>query len=442
MHREKRILLSWYTNPEYIAPFVLSDAQITVGPQLRPDQPQLMFAAWTPAGAYDLKAASMRQGIGTDFDLLVVVADATGTNMPLNLNAFRCPKVLCVGDTQHWQGPLQKMIWYAANGDFDFIVSLNNRHHMHWFVHAGLHNVAWIPGLRAQHIVRPFGTPRETRVCFVGRAGTFHPRRVRLLQALKQRAVPLIAASAAWQTAADLFASSIVSFNASLNGDLNLRVFEILEAGGCLLTDRLAPEAGLDLLLDEDKEFIGYDSEEELIEKAHWLLQNPPLALEIAEAGNRAYTSRFLPRMQSEALLAWVFDGKLDDLFRPAGDKRCLESVAFADPFRRAGSHVNFPLEKLGSRLRVYEALQQLHLDKEAPRVLFASDVPYVYLSDSADLKRLNIEIAALAPNDLGDQTPEPVCDLREVRVEWDCVVTPAGRRLPNGLRYAQWLSI
>jgi hypothetical protein len=85
MHIEKRILLSWYIDPRYIAPFTLSDAQMTVGPQLTPHQPQLIFAAWTPIGTYDLKAALTRQGTGgTDFDLIVVIPDVTGTNMPLN----------------------------------------------------------------------------------------------------------------------------------------------------------------------------------------------------------------------------------------------------------------------------------------------------------------------------------------------------------------------
>jgi hypothetical protein len=146
---QKRILVSWYTDPRYIAPFTLSHAQITVGPKVdifKTDHS--MYAARTPVGSHDLKAALMPQGIGTDFDLVVVFADASQTNMPLNLEAFRCPKVLCVGDTHHLEQPLQKMARYADAGGFDFIVSSHNRHHLHWFVHAGFSNVAWIPRSR------------------------------------------------------------------------------------------------------------------------------------------------------------------------------------------------------------------------------------------------------------------------------------------------------
>jgi hypothetical protein len=430
MDGQRKLLVSWYTDPRYIAPFVLSDAQITVGPKLRADQPRLMYAATTPVGTYDLEAALKAQGITTDFDLIVVWADASGTNHPLNLDAFDCPKVLCVGDTHHLQAPLQKMTSYAADGRFDFVVSSHNRHHLHWFAAAGFGNVAWLPGLKVRHIPRPFPGSRTPGVCFVGQAGRFHPRRIRLLHALKQAAVPLIVTTADRDTAADRYASSVVSFNASLNGDLNLRVFEVLSAGGCLLTDRLAPQAGLDLLLEEDKEFIAYDSAEELIEKARFLLQNPQSALKIAGAGNRAFTEGMLPKTRTDALLGWVFDGRLDDVFRADRDSRRLESAASI---------------KLETRLGVYEALQQLHLEKETPRVLFASDVPNIYLSDAADLRRLNPKIAAFEPDDLTgrSEAPKPLCDLSEARaIAWDCVVMPAGRRPPTGLRYAQLLPV
>jgi hypothetical protein len=426
----KRILVSWYTDPRYIAPFTLSDTQVTVGPKLnifRTDHS--MYAATTPVGSYDLKAVLRSQGIGTNFDLIVVFADASQTNMPLNLEAFPCPKVLCVGDTHHLQEPLQKMIRYARAGGFNFIISIHNRHHLHWFVHAGFPNVAWIPALAAQHTPRSFSNSRQAQICFVGQAAELHPRRVRLLQALRYAGMPVITMHANRRETADLYSSSVVSFNASLNGDLNLRVFEVLSAGGCLLTDRLAPHAGLDLLLEENKEFVAYDSAEELLEKARLLLQNPRLALDIAEAGNRAYTSSFLPGMQNEALLKWVFAGKLKEEFHAIGDRRCLEPVSRVD---------------LESRLRVYETLQQLHWEKETPRVLFASDVAEIYLSDAADLKRLNPKIATAPPTlDAGSERVERLCDASETgATAWDCILIPAGRNPPNGLRYARWLPV
>ena len=37
--------------------------------------------------------------------------------------------------------------------------------------------------------------------------------------------------------------------------------------------------------------------------------------------------------------------------------------------------------------------LQQLHLERERPRVLFESDVPDVYRADAADLRRLETTV-------------------------------------------------
>jgi FAD/FMN-containing dehydrogenase len=46
-------------------------------------------------------------------------------------------------------------------------------------------------------------------------------------------------------------------------------------------------------------------------------------------------------------------------------------------------------------RMRIYETLQQLHLERERPRVLFDPAVPHVYRADAADLRRLEVVVAA-----------------------------------------------
>ena len=69
MHRHKRILVCWHAYPGYIPPFVLSDRQVVIGPKLFADQPQMMFACWTQAGAYDLKFALKSSGIAPHFEI-------------------------------------------------------------------------------------------------------------------------------------------------------------------------------------------------------------------------------------------------------------------------------------------------------------------------------------------------------------------------------------
>jgi hypothetical protein len=86
-----------------------------------------MFAGRTPIGVYDLKVALASQNLPTRYDLIVVYADASGFNFPLNLHAFDCPKMLVIGDTHHLRDPLRQVVEYAGDARFDFIVSMYNR---------------------------------------------------------------------------------------------------------------------------------------------------------------------------------------------------------------------------------------------------------------------------------------------------------------------------
>ena len=370
------ILVSWYTDPRAIPPFVLAPGQVTVGPKVTPDQPQLMFAGRTPIGVYDLKVALASQNLPTRYDLIVVYADASGFNFPLNLNAFDCPKVLVIGDTHHLRDPLRQVVEYAGDASFDFIVSMYNRQHLHWFRAAGYARVAWFPGLAVRHVPRPFRADRKPQVGFVGQSSSRHVRRTRLLDALRSSGVPVTAMTGTREATAEVYADSVVSFNASLNGDLNLRVFEVLSAGGCLLTDRLTPQGGLELLLEEDSHYLAYDTPEELVDKARYLLRNPDHALNIARTGNAAFLKSMMPSRRAADFLAWVFDDRLDDLYRVPPPAEPIE-----------------PAVELMDRLRIYEALQQLHLERERPRIVFDPAVPQVYRSDAADLRRLNVTV-------------------------------------------------
>jgi Glycosyl transferases group 1 len=388
---DKSILVSWYTDPTAIPPFILSPNQVTVGPKLRPDQPRMMFAARTPIGVYDLKVVLESQGLGTRYDLIVVYADASGMNFPLNLDAFDCPKALVVGDTHHLKSPLRQMIEYAGDARFDLIASICNRQHLRWFSAAGFSRVAWFPGLAIRHVPRPFRPKRKQQLGFVGQLGSRHMRRARLIELLRSSGVPLAAGTGSRDLTADVYAESVASFNASLNGDVNFRVFEVLSAGGCLLTDRLAPEAGLALLLEEGIHYLGYDTPEELLEKARYLLRFPDRALHIAQAGNAAFVDSMLPANRAADFLRWIFEDRLPDLYRAPPPPPSAE-----------------PAIDLMDRLRIYEELQQLHLERERPRVLFDTAVPEVYRCDAADLRRLEVAFAPPA----------------ETAGKWDAVVS------------------
>jgi hypothetical protein len=331
--------------------------------------------------------------------------------------------VLCVGDTHHMGSPLRTMVEYAQAAGYDFVVSSHNRHHLHWFVAAGFPKVAWIPGLKARHLPQP-PQPRQAGIGFVGNAdGETHPLRRGLLDALGKAGVGLAAGNASREEAARFYARALLGFNCSLNGDLNLRVFEILSAGACLLTDRLAPQSGLSLILEEGRHYIGYEGADELIDKARFHLAHPEAALAVGAAGAAHYEARLTPARQQERLLDWVFDGKLDAMFGAGWDGRPALAV-------REGIAIS-------RRIQLYEALQEAHRLRPRLRVLFGPDVPACHVADAADLMRA--DLAVLKPVAAGPDAlqaakrcaagkPIESLDLDAARRHaWDIVVTGAG---------------
>lgn len=396
-NQSKRILLSWPVDPSYIPPPRFSENQVTVGPHplstaatlVRPNSGE-SFAAYTPFfHTYDLKEIVEAQGINGPFDLVVVAADSAFSNTPLNAKAFGCPTLLYAGDT-HW-GPsaIRRMTGYAVTGEFDYVVTPYNRQHMHWYKEAGKQRVAWIPGLAARHLPQPIGADKQRRIAFSGQKAGSHTRRKRLLDALEMAGLPLDARSVSREESAALYNSSLLSLNVSMNGDLNLRMFEVMSAGGCLLTDRLSPEAGQAVLFEEGLDYACYSNDGELLEIVRRLLADPERAAIVAANGRKKYIDNYLPDRQIDILLDWVFYGKLPAMYGTDWDARLnisgRNSVALAD------------------RIAIYEKLQQAHLEKERVRVLVASDVPACIAADMVDLPRLSCSIFQ------GEQTLAPV---------------------------------
>lgn len=76
-----------------------------------------------------------------------------------------------------------------------------------------------------------------------------------------------------------------VGVNISIRRDLNMRFFEILSTGTCMLTNRDV-DGWQDLGFVEGEDFLGYQGQEEMREKVHWALAHPQEREEIAKRGH------------------------------------------------------------------------------------------------------------------------------------------------------------
>ncbi len=381
------VVLCWESDPTYIPPLRLSPKQVTIGVRypraanalVCPEAPDLLVAP----GQYDLEATLAKAGWTEQPDLIVVWSSALRANLPMNLGAFRCPKLLICGDTHHMQRPIAFMLEYARSEPFDAVASAYDRQHLHWFLAAGFENCAWLPGITVQHMPTPWHEHRDDQVVFVGQTGAMHAWRQTLLDCIATAGVPLLAGQATRSQAAKLFSQSLVSFNGSLNGDLNMRVFEVLSAGGFLLTDRLSPQAGLELLLRPGVDCETYRDAHELLDKIAFYRRSPLAALHIAEQGAATYQREHLACDRIAVLRRWLLDGVLPDWCNARHDLRQTASRAAAD--------------RIALRIAIYEMVQESQRARCETSVLVSPGWPVAGIMDLTDLVRTQVSV--IGPN-------------------------------------------
>ena len=249
-------------------------------------------------------------------DIVFIKADATRRVNISNLSKLPGWKILLMGDTHHMKNPLKTMISYAMSEPFDLISSEHDRHHLSLFREAGLKNLIWLPCFTMNpYKIEPSKSVQNSAV-FVGSLSDHHYHRRKLIGQLRDAQIPLHVTAASQKQASLLYNSSAVSLNVSLNADLNFRIMEILAAGGCLLTDRLGLESGLDLLLTEDVHYVAYSSFSEAASKIKWLINEPDTRQAIARAGHEHFWKTFSPSVQSSALLDLLEGNPIPSLFK------------------------------------------------------------------------------------------------------------------------------
>jgi tetratricopeptide (TPR) repeat protein len=377
-----RVLFSTGSPAHYMAPPRLAREQINCGPDWSDTWMDGRITALnTPVGAYDLAAVVARLPPAQRPDLVVCLVDASRRNFPANLKLLRCPKVLLLADTHHCESPLTHLIRYAGGEAYDRIVVLYDRHHIGLLRAAGLKNIFWFPGLTFPHADEAVKVARQiSRVptlAFVGQRGRHHPRRSRLLDALDQDHVPLQLHALPQAQGLNAYGGALLGFNASLNGDLNLRAFEILAAGGMLLTDRLGPESGLFELWREGKELITYGTEEELVERARYYFAHPEAAKVIAASGEKWFDTKFNASWRQLAFAKLVSDG--------------IAPAEFALPSDALRVSIGNGREPVGQTIALYDFVQEIHRCKDQVAIAVDSKAPSELAEVFATLPRVRL---------------------------------------------------
>lgn len=175
------------------------------------------------------------------------------------------------------------------------------------FQKAGIERVSWLP-LACHPPVDPTAKElvsmgankdldelaRKWDVVFVGFLNddqTGHSRIDYLDEVFKAFPNSHLAVNRFFTEAAQRYAQGRVGFNISIRDDLNMRFFEVLSYGCCLVSNRNVV-GWQELGFIEGKHFVGYEGPDEAVEAVRWCLEHPVERFEIARAGHQLVRKR------------------------------------------------------------------------------------------------------------------------------------------------------
>jgi hypothetical protein len=388
---DPRVLLSWEIDPGYCPPIKFSDNQVTIC-RARKNQynffknSEIEISAWTRDGGYDLYDFLIENSIDTHFDLIIVWSSSASSsdgvyNAPNNLNKFNCPKLLILGDTHHMNKPISTLINYADQELFTHIASIYDRQHLHFFEHNKYSaELGWFPGLPLAHKSQIFNFNKEYSITLLGHSSNGHLVRQQFLNSLKNTKYSVIAGTKNSQQCLMEYSKSLININISLNGDFNLRNYEILMSGGLLLCDKLSIESGIADLLELGVNYDEFESYDHLLYKINYYMQNPNKAVELAFNGFNRYSDQLQPSISIKAVLKWIFE---KEILSPHDVSRCS----------RHQVERSFPRLQLLDRVMLYERLQLVSTNCPGANILIGPHISPGLLFDIVDLKNLNFYI-------------------------------------------------
>jgi Glycosyl transferases group 1 len=368
----------------------LSSRQIVAGPDM-PNKKSGMGRIMSIQTEPHFDVAALIETLPHDQkpDLVVVLRDAFMGFMPSNLKGVTCRKVMYIADSHHGVMPLCNLFDYIALEKFDRYAIAHTPHHYHWFKEAGAGPLTIHLNLNARDYIKPsFSSNRQPGIYFVGQITKWHTWRQKLIDRIAAEAIPFHSETVLAQQAAQNYARHQICFNTS-NGDWNMRFFEVLSSGGCLLTDRISDVTGYAAYFKDSEDLIIYSDEEDLVEKAKYYSARPDLCLAIARSGHAKYKQHFSENMRKQRFLDFAFstDGE--------AAKLANQSAAF-DP--RSTSLTSEKTAILPSRVLAYEHIQDLQRTDSINHVVLSPQTPAVFADDISDLMRIKISNAVKEP--------------------------------------------
>jgi hypothetical protein len=398
-----------------------------------------------PQGKFDIRLILDQLPSNWKPDLIFMTSSLARVNncpIPTGFQNLSCPSILKLYDSHYPGRQIQKLIEYAKAVNCKYNYVIYDRHHLHFYQEAGLLRLFWMPSSFSIPVVSDIISQVPTGgklydVIFCGSIGNNHPYRARLLNLLKKSGINVTIARRSYKESLQAYAEAKIVFNCSMNGDLNRRVFEVLMAGGFLLTDRLSTASGLSSLFQEGVHLDCYGSEQELLDKVRYYLAHPERRVQIGSQGHEKFMSKYHPNIIQEKFYNFVIgDQPIPELFLVKDDSK-LANI----------SNISNYTKILQDRIRVYELFQEIHRINSKVILLYYQGKNQALVSDLKDLPRLQITLANSAEEVsnhdqmldvvMVDSSPHQSC-LKDLLEQLDCFIPINGLLIILGKNFVK----
>ena len=373
-YKDLRVLSLMPSRREAYREKMFSDHEVFCGPDCSTVKtPDGFKSIQTPVGIYDVQEIINTLPKHQQPDLLIVKADSTRRNVPVNLSSVNCPKVLILDQTHSLSPAISSLALYARQENFDYICSEENRQHLHFFKDLGFRNVFWSPALSIKPCKQAFRLSRKNAVAISVDLNKTHDFQNRVLHTLTNKEIPVYISQDSNNDAAKLYSQYDVSLNFSENGNLNPEFFKVISSGGFLLSDKLSNESGVYDIFEEGKHFKEYSSAEEAAELSKYCLEHVSEAQSIAREGLKQFEDTLKPELTVDRLYKYVFEGFLDETFQVKS---------------RTGTCLSFSESGL-QRIKRYEWVQDLQFNSVKTSLSLSPGAERRLLRDIKDLPRV-----------------------------------------------------
>lgn len=207
------------------------------------------------------------------------------------------------------QAPCKNVVWAVDNHVCDYGFSKEDVHYDRFFAAHSWAYVSdnpifeWLPC--AYEPTKHYVDKSVAKEFDAALIGVPYPARVALVQALQQKADAkvLVGLGVLDKDYNHAYNSAVIGLVQSIAGDVPMRLFENAAMGLCLLTDR---QRDLEKLgLKEDRDYVGYSTIDEAVEKMRWLKANPARRAEIAESGRQVLAIHTYAN-RAQQILTWA----------------------------------------------------------------------------------------------------------------------------------------